>query len=114
MQAEYTAITAQAVELGKRKAAWDYRYQRAVCLRDSVFYGASCTGIGSRIVTAPPPEPDVVPATGGGFWIVYAKGGFEWLTDIKKTKARGTVLNRNGTTMTIDPPQKKPVKKKPK
>lgn len=111
MQAEYDAITAQAAELVKRKAAWDYRHQRVICLRDSVFYGASCTGIGSRMVKAPPPGADMADSEPSGFWVTYNTGGFDWITGIEQAKADGTILYRNGTTAKFTRPKAKQPKK---
>lgn len=129
LRAEYDAITAQAAELAKRKSAWDYRYNRVICLRDSVFYGQSCgSGIGSRMVKAPPvwsviehdtidmnvkylvfePEP-------AGFWVVYPTGGFDWITGVEQAKQSGTILYRNGVTGELKKPKaKKPTKPKKK
>lgn len=111
MDAEYEAISAQASELAKRKAAWDYRHQRVMCLRDSVFYGASCTGVGARMVKAPPTEQAEIGPP--GFWVVYPSGGFDWVTGIEQAKQSGTILYRNGTTGTLTKPKKtaKPRKK---
>ena len=106
MEAEYDAITAQASELVKRKAAWDYRHQRVICLRDSVFYGRSCgTGIGSRMVTAPPVEAQAVEPA--GFWVVYPTGGFDWITGVEQAKQSGTILYRNGVTGELKKPKAK-------
>ena len=105
MQAEYAAISAQGLELAKRKAAWDYRYQRVICLRDSVFYGASCTGIGSRMVKAPPVESQAVEPA--GFWVVYPTGGFDWITGVEQAKQSGTILYRNGATGVLTKPRAK-------
>lgn len=105
MEAEYDAITAQAAELVKRKAAWDYRHQRVICLRDSVFYGASCTGIGSRMVKAPPVE--VASPEPAGFWVVYPAGGFDWITGVEQAKQSGTILYRNGATGKLTKPKAK-------
>lgn len=121
MQAEYAAISAQGLELAKRKAAWDYRYQRVICLRDSVFYGASCTGVGSRMVKAPPVESSMVHDTidtrvkayvevypgPQGFWVVYPTGGFDWITGIEQAKQNGTILYRNGATGVLTKPTTK-------
>ena len=129
--AEYDAITAQAAELAKRKSAWDYRHQRVICLRDSVFYGASCTGVGSRMVKAPPVESSMVHDTidtrvkayvevypgPQGFWVVYPTGGFDWITGIEQAKQNGTILYGNGATGVLTKPKTKknakPKKKKP-
>jgi hypothetical protein len=115
MRAEYDAITAQVAELSKRKAAWDYRYNRVICLRDSVFYGASCTGIGSRMVKASPVESKTVEPA--GFWVVYPSGGFDWITGVEQAKQSGTILYRNGVTGELKKPKAKktaqPKKKKP-
>lgn len=105
MQAEYAAISAQGLELAKRKAAWDYRYNRVICLRDSVFYGASCTGIGSRMVKAPPVESSA--AEPQGFWVVYQTGGFDWITGVEQAKQSGTILYRNGATGVLTKPKAK-------
>jgi len=105
MQAEYAAISAQGLELAKRKAAWDYRYQRVICLRDSVFYGASCTGVGSRMVKAPPVESSAADAQ--GFWVVYPTGGFDWITGVEQAKQSGTILYRNGITGELKKPKAK-------
>lgn len=130
MRAEYDAITAQATELAKRKSAWDYRYQRVICLRDSVFYGASCTGVGSRMVKAPPPESgqvithDTMTTTTGsiiyradksnsGCWLLYDKGGYEWVETPMQGKGDCTVLYRNGTTAKFVWPKAKQPKKSP-
>jgi len=121
MQAEYAAISAQGLELAKRKSAWDYRYQRVICLRDSVFYGASCTGVGSRMVKAPPVESSMVHDTidtrvkayvevypgPQGFWVVYPTGGFDWITGIEQAKQNGTILYGNGATGVLTKPTTK-------
>lgn len=115
LRAEYDAITAQAAELAKRKSAWDYRYNRVICLRDSVFYGASCTGVGSRMVKAPPVETSA--AEPQGFWVVYPTGGFDWITGVEQARESGTILYRNGATGELKKPKAKkvtkPKKKKP-
>lgn len=105
LRAEYDAITAQAAELAKRKSAWDYRYNRVICLRDSVFYGASCTGVGSRMVKAPPVESSAADAQ--GFWVVYPTGGFDWITGVEQAKQSGTILYRNGITGELKKPKAK-------
>ncbi len=120
MQTEYAAISAQGLELAKRKAAWDYRYNRVICLRDSVFYGASCTGIGSRMVKAPPVESSMVHDTMDtrlkylaidpepqGFWVVYPNGGFDWITGVEQARESGTILYRNGATGELKKPKAK-------
>lgn len=104
MEAEYDAITAQAAELVKRKAAWDYRHQRVICLRDSVFYGASCTGI-----AAPPVEAHDVETA--GFWVVYPTGGFDWITGVEQARESGTILYRNGATGVLTKPKPKKTSK---
>lgn len=134
MRAEYDAITAQVAELSKRKAAWDYRYNRVICLRDSVFYGQSCgTGIGSRTVKAPSIEALVADTmylvSGGnfyfvedtsrpGFWVAYDSGGFDWISGIEQAKSNGTILHKNGTTANFRIPKanrpKKPAQPKKK
>lgn len=111
MRAEYDAITAQATELAKRKSAWDYRYNRVVCLRDSVFYGASCTSVGSRMVKAPPHGADMPDNEPSGFWVTYNTGGFDWISGIEQAKADGTILYRNGTTAKFTRPKAKQPKK---
>lgn len=130
MQAEYAAISAQGLELAKRKAAWDYRYNRVICLRDSVFYGASCTGVGSRMAKAPPVESStvldsmdtrikylvveleqegyiVIDQETQGFWVVYPTGGFDWITGVEQAKQSGTILYRNGATGELKKPKAK-------
>lgn len=108
MDAEYNAISAQAAELAKRKSAWDYRKQRVTCLRDSVFYGTSCTGIGSRMVKAPPKELQELP----GFWVVYPSGGFDWITGVEQAKGSGTILYSSGVSATLTKPKTTKKRKK--
>lgn len=109
MDAEYNAISAQAAELAKRKAAWDYRKQRVTCLRDSVFYGASCTGVGSRMVKAPPPEAGfTVQENPWGFWVLYTGGAVDWVEGIDKVKKNVsfTILGRDGRKTKFLKPKK--------
>ncbi len=129
MLSEYDVLTAQVAEISRRKAAWDYRYNRVLCLRDSVFYGASCTGVGSRTVKAPPIgvyatcDTMVHSATEGtlifvenpgGFWVQYTSGTVEWVEHIGKVKKNVsfTVLGRDGTKTKFLKPKKSAKKNK--
>lgn len=53
---EFDAIAAQYVALSNRKAAVYYHVERLKCLRDSVFYGLPCSGVGARMLALPPPQ----------------------------------------------------------
>lgn len=91
---EYDALVAQAQALARRKAEWDYRYQRLVCLRDSVFYGASCSGIGARLAIAPT-QPDGL--TIGGFWVVYpVTSAAQYVHSMDDVTADAILLYENG------------------
>lgn len=110
MNAEYDALVAQAADLSKRKEAWAYRHARVQCLRDSVFYGASCTGVGSRTVTFPPPTGGNLTQieNPGGFWVLYTGGTVEWVESIDKVKKNVsfTVLGRDGRKTKFLKPKK--------
>lgn len=53
---EFNAISAQYQALSLRKAQVNYHVERLKCLRDSVFYGRPCSGVGARMFALPPPE----------------------------------------------------------
>lgn len=115
MLSEYDVLTAQVTEISRRKAAWDYRYNRVLCLRDSVFYGASCTGVGSRTVKAPPTGGNITLIENpGGFWVQYTGGTVEWVEHIGKVKKNVsfTVLGRDGTKTKFLKPKKSTKKNK--
>lgn len=116
MNAEYDALVSQATDLSNRKGAWAYRYARVQCLRDSVFYGASCSGIGSRMVKAPPPTGDRITQVESpdGFWVQYTGGTVEWVEHIGKVKKNVsfTVLGRDGTKTKFLKPKKSAKKNK--
>jgi hypothetical protein len=59
VELEYNAISAQYAQLNNRKAQVAYHAERLKCLRDSVFYGIPCSGIGARMLAAPPPSDDL-------------------------------------------------------
>lgn len=111
VEGEYTNLAAQRTALSSRYSELGYRIARLQCLRDSVFTGAACSGIGARMVAAPPPE--YLPPEPEGFWVVYPDGAFDWVTGIEQAKRSGTILYRNGVTGVLKKPKKsiKPRKK---
>lgn len=55
-RAIFAQIDAQRIELAKVFNRANYLTARLECLIDSVFHGASCSGIGARSVRLPPTE----------------------------------------------------------
>lgn len=58
---EFNALAAQYIALSNRKAGVFYHVERLKCLRDSVFYGLPCSGVGARMLAPPPQEMDLMP-----------------------------------------------------
>ena len=103
VQNEVSAIDAQKLAIGDQYAAWNYKISRLTCLRDSVFYGVSCTGIGARMVTMPPPEePEYV-----GFWVVYPRGRAEWVGKLEDIESDAVILHPNGVQSAFKKPKKR-------
>lgn len=58
----FAQMDAQRIELAKAYERAKYLTNRLECLMDSVFYGLSCTGVGSRVASPPSQEPPGLPA----------------------------------------------------
>lgn len=107
---EYNALIAQAQALNRAKLEWNYRYERLKCLRDSVFYGASCSGVGARMVAAPPPEEQLF-----GFWVAYpSTAEVQYVYMIEDIKNDAVLLYPNGISATFKKPKAAPKKATPK
>lgn len=106
VQGEYVNLAAQRTALSLRYDELGYRVARLQCLRDSVFYGGACSGIGARMMAMPPPE-DLQPEQ-EGFWVLYPGGTVEWLYDIDKVKKNVsfTILGRDGRKTKFLKPKK--------
>ncbi len=51
--AQFTTLTNQRDQIAREWARLDYEVKRLECLRDSVFRGQGCTGIGARSIKLP-------------------------------------------------------------
>jgi hypothetical protein len=98
LRADSAVIERQYAALAAQKYAWFYKIKRLECLRDSVFLGTSCgTSIGSRMVTAPPPEMQAQ-SEPEGYWIIYTGGKRAYIRRDEEPDASGVILNADGTT----------------
>jgi hypothetical protein len=107
---EYNALISQAAALNRAKLEWNYRFERLKCLRDSVFYGLSCSGVGARMVAAPPIgfystrdtidtnvfKLEIYPEK-PGFWAIYSQEAkFKYVTTIEEIGTDALLLYPNG------------------
>lgn len=111
IQSEYTNLAAQRTVLSSRYGELAYRIARLQCLRDSVFTGAACSGIGARMVAAPPPEEAGPP----GFWVVYpSTAEVQYVYGIEEIKRDAVMLYPSGVSATFKKPKAAHKKTTPK